>query len=109
MAVTDELSAPDDRTIQFRLKRPFPFLPEALGKIGINMLPIMPERLASTDPFKQVTEMIGSGPFRFLADQRVVGARAVYGRFADYQPRENGTPDWTAEPKSCISTRCIGP
>jgi len=99
MTVTDELSAPDDRTIQFHLKRPFPFLPEALGKIGINMLPIMPERLACTDPFKQVTEMIGSGPFRFLADQRVVGARAVYERFADYQPRENGTPDWTAGPK----------
>jgi peptide/nickel transport system substrate-binding protein len=55
MLVTDELSAPDDRTIEFRLKRPFPFLPEALGKIGINMLPIMPERLANTDPFKHVT------------------------------------------------------
>src|SRR5439155_20510958 len=29
MAVTDELSAPDDRTVRFRLKRPFPHLPEA--------------------------------------------------------------------------------
>jgi peptide/nickel transport system substrate-binding protein len=99
MLATDELSAPDDQTIQFRLKRPFPFLPEALGKIGINMLPIMPARLANTDPFTQVTEMVGSGPFRFLADQRVVGARAVYERFAGYRPRENGTPDWTAGPK----------
>ena len=32
MAATDELSAPDDRTIVFRLKRPFPLLPAALGK-----------------------------------------------------------------------------
>jgi peptide/nickel transport system substrate-binding protein len=32
MATTDELSAPDDRTIRFRLKRPFPLLPIALGK-----------------------------------------------------------------------------
>ena len=47
MAVTDELSAADDRTIVFRLRQPFPLLPEALGKIGINMLPIMPERLAA--------------------------------------------------------------
>ena len=99
MLVTDELSATDDRTIQFRLKQPFPFLPEALGKIGINMLPIMPQRLANTDPFKQVTEMIGSGPFRFLADERVVGARTVYERFAGYQPRPQGAPDWTAGPK----------
>lgn len=99
MLATDELSAPDDKTIQFRLKRPFPFLPEALGKIGINMLPIMPERLANTDPFRQVTEMVGSGPFRFLADQRVVGARAVYERFAGYRPRQSGAPDWTAGPK----------
>jgi peptide/nickel transport system substrate-binding protein len=99
MLLTDDLTATDDRTIQFRLRRPFPFLPEALGKIGINMLPIMPERLATTDPFKQVTEMVGSGPFRFLADQRVVGARAVYERFAGYRPRESGSPDWTTGPK----------
>jgi peptide/nickel transport system substrate-binding protein len=99
MLVTDELTAADDRTIQFRLKQPFPFLPEALGKIGINMLPIMPERLANTDAFQQVTEMVGSGPFRFLPHQRVVGARAVYERFAGYRPRESGTPDWTTGPK----------
>ena len=99
MAATAELSAPDDRTIRFRLNTPFPFLPEALGKIGINMLPIMPERLAATDPFKPVTEMVGSGPFRFLADERVVGARVVYEKFQAYRPRESGTPDWTAGPK----------
>ena len=99
MLATDALTAEDDRTIQFRLKAPFPFLPEALGKIGINMLPIMPERLASTDPFKQVTEMVGSGPFRYLADERVVGARVAYARFEGYRPREGGSPDWTAGPK----------
>jgi peptide/nickel transport system substrate-binding protein len=31
MATTEELSAPDDRTMRFRLKRPFPHLPEALA------------------------------------------------------------------------------
>jgi peptide/nickel transport system substrate-binding protein len=99
MATTDELSAPDDKTIQFRLKSPFPFLPEALGKVGINMLPIMPERLANTDAFKQVTEMVGSGPFRFLADERVSGSRTVYERFDKYVPRPDGTPSCTAGPK----------
>ena len=99
MLMTDELSAADDRTVQFRFKAPFPLLPEALGKIGVNMLPIMPERLASTDAFKQVTEMVGSGPFRFLADERVSGSRVVYARFENYRPRDQGTPDWTTGPK----------
>lgn len=98
-AATDELSARDDRTIVFRLKRPFPLLPAALAKTpGYNPV-IMPERLAKTDPGSQVTEMVGSGPFRFKADERVPGARAVYERFAGYVPREGGTADMTAGPK----------
>ena len=87
MAVTDELSAPDDKTIQFRLKRAFPLLPDALGKTGSNIPVIMPERLARTDPFTQVTEMVGSGPFRFKADERVPGSKVVYERNAEYVPR----------------------
>ena len=97
---TDELSAPDDKTIRFRLKRPFPLLPYALGKIGSNMCAIMPERLAATDPFKQVSEMVGSGPFRFLADERVSGSRVAYERFRGYRPREGDRPpESTAGPK----------
>ncbi len=99
LAMTDELSAPDDRTILFRLRAPFLHLPDALGKVGINMLPITPERLARTDPFKQVTEMVGSGPFRFKADERVVGARVVYERFDGYRPRAGGVASCTAGPK----------
>ncbi|HEY1413206.1 MAG TPA: ABC transporter substrate-binding protein, partial [Rhodopila sp.] len=34
MAATDELSAVDDKTFRFRLKQPFPLLPNALGKTG---------------------------------------------------------------------------
>ncbi len=98
-AATDELSAPDDKTVMFRLKKPFPLLPDALGKTGSNIPVIMPERLAKTDPFTQVTEMVGSGPFRFLANERVVGSRVAYERFADYVPRASGTPSFTAGPK----------
>jgi peptide/nickel transport system substrate-binding protein len=107
MAATDALVAADDRTIEFRLKAPFPLLPDALGKLGPNMLAIMPERLALTDPFKQVTEMVGSGPFRFVADERVPGARAVYQRFEQYRPRAEGTPDWTAGPKIAHFDRVV--
>ncbi|CAH2604750.1 ABC transporter substrate-binding protein [Rhodovastum atsumiense] len=99
LAATDELSAPDDRTIRFRLKRPFPLLPMALGKAAIQAAFMMPERLAAQDPYKPLTEVVGSGPFRFVADERVQGARNVYARFDRYRPRPTGKPDWTAGPK----------
>lgn len=98
-ANTDELVAVSDRVIRFRLKRPFPMLPDALGKYGSNTAVIMPERLAATDPITQVTEMVGSGPYRFVAGERIPGARAVYERFARYVPRSDGTPSGLAGPK----------
>jgi len=99
MAATEELSSPDDHTIRFRLKRPFPHLPEALAGPGATVPAIMPERLAATSPFKPVAEIIGSGPYRFLAHEHVSGARAAYERFALYRPRPGGPPGFTAGPK----------
>ncbi len=99
LATTDELSAPDDKTIQFRLKKPFALLPDALGKSASNFPAMMPERLAKTDAFTQVTEMVGSGPYRYKKDERVVGSLSVYEKFADYQPRQDGKTEWTAGPK----------
>jgi peptide/nickel transport system substrate-binding protein len=99
LAVTDEISAPDDKTIRFHLKRRFPLLLSALAKPGSSVCFMMPERLALTDPFKQVTEMIGSGPFRFKADEHIAGARTVYLRNPTYVPRPDGTPSFTAGPK----------
>ena len=99
MAATDELSSPNDKTVRFRLKKPFPLLPDALGKSGANVAVIMPGRLAATDPLTQVTEMVGSGPYRFVAGERVSGARAVYARFADYVPRPDGVASQMAGPK----------
>ena len=99
MAATDEVSAPDDKTILFRLKYPFPLLPQALGKTPPSICAIMPERLAKTDPYKQVTEMTGSGPYRYKVDERVPGSLVVYERFAGYVPRSGGTPSGTAGPK----------
>ena len=99
MAATEELSAPDDGTVRFRLKRPFPHLPEALAGPGGNVPAIMPERLAATSPFKPVAEIVGSGPYRFLADEHISGARAAYERFPLYQPRSAGPVGFTAGPK----------
>src|SRR5438093_4139088 len=103
MAATEELAATDDRTVQFRLKRPFPHLPEALAGPGGTVPAIMPERLAQTSPYQPVKEIVGSGPFRFLADEHVSGARAAFGRFAQYRPRDAKGPEgalgFTSGPK----------
>jgi peptide/nickel transport system substrate-binding protein len=99
MDATDELSAPDDRTVRFRLKQAFPHLPEALAGPGGNVPAIMPERLAAESPFKPVAEIVGSGPYRFLKDEHISGARAVFERFAEYQPRAAGPVGFTAGPK----------
>jgi peptide/nickel transport system substrate-binding protein len=99
MDATDDLSAPDDHTVRFRLKKHFPHLPEALAGPGGNAPVIMPERLAEESPFKPVSEVIGSGPFRFVTDEHVMGARAVFVRFTEYKPRNDGKVGFTSGPK----------
>ena len=99
MDATNEIVAASDRVVRWRLKRPFPLLPDALGKIGANVAFIMPERLANSDPALPISEMVGSGPFRFVASERVPGSRAVYAKFDGYVPRPNGTTSLLAGPK----------
>jgi peptide/nickel transport system substrate-binding protein len=98
MAATAALDAPDDRTIRFRLHRPFPLLPDALGKMSPNVCAIMPERLAALPGTKRVPEIVGSGPFRLVEPERVPGARIVYERFAEYRTAE-GPPGLTSGAK----------
>ena len=98
-AIVDELSAPDDRTLRWRLKRPFPMLPEALGKVGAIVAFIMPERLAVTDSNTAVKELVGSGPYRWKPDEHVPGSRLVYAKFDGYVPRPQGTASQLAGPK----------
>ncbi len=98
-ARTDEVSAPSDKQIRFRLSKPFSLLPASLA-VTTNMCCMMPERLAKTDPMKQVSEMVGSGPYRFIAAERVAGSSVVYEKFADYVPRKDGPAEMTAGPKT---------
>ncbi|MFX5634099.1 ABC transporter substrate-binding protein, partial [Acinetobacter baumannii] len=72
-AAVEAFEVADDRTIRIRLRRPFPRLLSALAFIGPVPAFMMPERMASTDPFKPNTEMVGSGPFRFVKDEFMSG------------------------------------
>jgi len=85
--ILDAMEALDDRTFRFRLNAPFPQLLYALGKTGGPCAFIMPERIATTDPFRQISEHVGSGPMRFKSDEWVPGSTAVFERFAGYVPR----------------------
>lgn len=91
----DSWSARDDKTIRISLKRPLPILLRLIAAVGATVPFILPEHLARTDPFKQVTEVIGSGPYKFVRDEFVTGSRVVYARNPDYVPRSEPA-EWTA-------------
>ena len=80
----DTIEASDDKTFVIRLKEPFAFVEMALGAVASV---IMREKDAATDPFKAVTETIGSGPFRFVRAEWNPGAKIVYEKNPDYVPR----------------------
>jgi peptide/nickel transport system substrate-binding protein len=82
------LEASDDKTVVMTLSIPYGLVLETIGKISSNVPFIMPKRIAETDPFKQITEYVGSGPFVFEANEWVPGNTVVYTKFKDYVPRE---------------------
>ena len=94
-AVQKELSVVDDRSFKWVLSRPYPKMLLALGKVGTPCCFIMPERLANTDPFKQVTEYVGSGPMKFVRADWKPGAIAAFEKFADYVPRKEQAEWWS--------------
>jgi peptide/nickel transport system substrate-binding protein len=91
MDAIGEMRAVDDRTFTIALKSPFPLILDALGKLSSNVPFMMPERLAKTDPYQQITEAIGSGPFKFVKEEWVPGNKAVFVKNADYVPREEAS------------------
>ena len=88
MSYTASLEPVDARTFRLVLKEPIGFVIDAVAKIDSNVPFMMPERLAKTDPNEQITDVIGSGPFRFVTSEWVPGSKVVYEKFEDYVPRK---------------------
>jgi peptide/nickel transport system substrate-binding protein len=103
-ALQQELVAVDDRTVKWVLKKPYPKMLLALAKNSTPMAFIMPERMAKTDPFKQIEEYVGSGPMKFVKSDWVPGAKAVFEKFTDYQPRQEKA-SWLAGGKNMLVDR----
>ena len=87
MASTGELKVVDAKTFQLVLKEPFGLVLEALGKPSSTVPFMMPKRVAETDPFKQIDDYIGSGPFIFKKDEWKPGDKIVYVKNTKYKPR----------------------
>lgn len=95
----EEIRALDDRRFELRLRRPFGVMLDALGKSSSYPCFIMPERFAALPATTPLTEIVGSGPYRFVAEERRAGAQVVYRRYDGYVPSPTGTPGVTAGPK----------
>ena len=88
MAVVESMEAVDDLTFTIKLKETWGLVLAALGKMSSNVPFMMPKRLAETDPFEQVPDSIGSGPYVFVKDEWVPGAKVVYVKNQAYVPRD---------------------
>jgi hypothetical protein len=77
----------DDRRFELRLNRPFGLLLDAFGKATSFPCFIYPERLAAVDPAQPFSEVVGSGPYRFVPEERVSGSH-----YAPARPRVRTGP-----------------
>jgi peptide/nickel transport system substrate-binding protein len=87
MQFTKSLEAVDAKTIRLVLKEPYGLVLESLGKVSSNVPFMMPKRLAQTPPNEAIPEQIGSGPFKWVAEEFKPGIKAVYVKNPDYKPR----------------------
>ena len=87
MAHTGRIAPVDQKTFRLELAERFGPVLDALGKPSTLVPFIMPARIATTSPDEQLTEIVGSGPFKFVRDEWQPGNQVVYVRNPDYVPR----------------------
>jgi len=85
--VTERLEAVDDSHFRLTLKQPYGLVLETLGKPGGPVPFILPRRLVEIPADQRISEVVGSGPFRFVAGEYRSGDRVVYEKFEGYVPR----------------------
>src|SRR6516164_8743231 len=93
--LTAAWKAVDEKTFTLQLKKPFALTLDALAKPSSNVPFIMPERVDRTDAFTQITESIGSGPFKLVKEEWVPGTKVVFVKNTDYVPRKEA-PSWAS-------------
>ncbi len=89
----ESCAAHDDRTLKIVLTQPIPLFIEAIARGGASVAFMMPEHVAKTDPFRQINDTTGSGPYKFIPGEFVAGAHAAYARNEAYVPRREAA-EW---------------
>ena len=81
--------AVDAKTFKMKMKEPYGLVLESLGKPSSNVPFMMPKKTAETDPGTQikVEDVIGSGPFVFVANEWKPGEKVVFVKNTKYKPR----------------------
>jgi peptide/nickel transport system substrate-binding protein len=79
----------DARTFKMKMKEPYGLVLQSLAKPSSNVPFMMPKKTADTDPFTQikVEDVIGSGPFVFVAKEWKPGEKVVFLKSPTYKPR----------------------
>jgi len=83
----DSFEVHNTKTFSLRLKEPTALVLAALCKSAGIVPFMMPKRVAETETGKQISEVIGSGPFVFKMDEWRPGDKVVYAKFSKYKPR----------------------
>ena len=94
-AINNELVATDDRTFTWRLRAPFPKMKMALGKNATPMCFIMRSVSPAASTASPRSTSMSARALRFVRNEWVPGARAVFTRFDQYVPR-NEPASWLA-------------
>jgi peptide/nickel transport system substrate-binding protein len=95
MDFVETMTSDGDNVLVMKLNEPYGLVIDSLAKPSSNVPFIMPKRLAETPSTEPIPEQIGSGPFKWVADEFQPGVRAVYEKNEDYVPREE-PPSWAS-------------
>ena len=87
MTHVESLDGVDDRTFVIKLSRPYARVLASLAKLDSNTPFMMKREHAEVPASTEITEVVGSGPFRFVAEEWKPGERVVYSRNEAYVPR----------------------
>ena len=87
IAMVTGMRATNDQTFVVTQSDANDLILEALAKTSAVPAYMMPQRIAETPPTQPLKEVVGSGPFRFVAAEFAPGVKAVYEKNTAYVPR----------------------
>lgn len=88
MRVLSEMRTPDEKTFELEFSEPYGIVLESFSKAASNVPFILPKAVAETDAYTEIDSHVGSGPYKFVADEWIPGNKIVYEKFEDYVPRD---------------------